>query len=75
MNYKVILGFLKSTSTVLIVSSLAGFSFLLMEKPFWPAFILAAISQYVIFSGIASTINQYLFYQTKQKSRFLLIPP
>jgi hypothetical protein len=67
MNYKVILGFLKSTSTVLIVSSLAGFSFLLLEKPFWPAFILAAISQYVVFSGIASTLNQYLFYQTKQK--------
>lgn len=57
----------KSTTTIVIISSLTGLSFVLINKPFWPAFLLSACMQYILFSAIASTINNYFAHQTRQK--------
>jgi len=66
--------FLKSTGTVCFLSSLIGLGAVLAEKTFWPAFILAAATQYILFSVIAGTINNYFNYQTRQKELDKLMP-
>jgi hypothetical protein len=66
--------FLKSTSTVCLLSGLIGLGFLLANKPFWPAFILATAIQYILFSLIAGTVNSYFAYQTRQKELDKLVP-
>jgi hypothetical protein len=71
---KTIFEFLKSTGTVCFLSSLIGLGFVLSGKPFLPAFILAAAVQYIIFSAIASTINNYFVHQTRQKELDKLLP-
>lgn len=59
--------FLKSTSSVLLTSGLIGLAFYLLNKSFWPGFFLAVGVQYVLFSVIANTINNYFIQQTRQK--------
>lgn len=59
--------FFKSTSSVLITSGLVGLAFHLVNYAFLPAFILTASVQYILFSVIASTVNNYFIQQTKQK--------
>ena len=66
--------FLKSTSTVCLLSGLIGLGFLLANKPFWPAFILASAVQYILFSLIAGTVNSYFIHQTRQKELDKLVP-
>lgn len=66
--------FLKSTTTVCILSSLFGLGFVLANKSFWPAFILAAAVQYILFSVIAGTIKNYFIQQTRQKELDKLAP-
>ena len=58
---------IKSTSIILLVSSLTGLAFVLLNKAFWPAFLLTTCVQYVLFSAIAGTINSYFAHQTRQK--------
>jgi hypothetical protein len=71
---KNVLSFLKSTSTVLGLSSLIGLACVLADKPFWPAFILSCAVQYIVFSVVAGTINNYLAYQIRQKELDKLVP-
>jgi transcription elongation factor Elf1 len=59
--------FFKSTTTVLVLSSLVGLASVISGQSFLPPFILALVAQYVLFSVIASTINNYFAQQTKQK--------
>lgn len=71
---KNVLEFFKSTSTVCFLSGLIGLGFILLNKPFWPAFIIAASVQYILFSVIAGTIRNYLSHQTLQKELDKLEP-
>lgn len=66
--------FFKSTSIVCILSSLFGIGFVLLGKPFWPSFILAAGIQYILFSLVAGVINNYFEHQTRQKELDKLTP-
>jgi len=66
--------FLKSTSVVMFTSSLVGLSFILLEKPFWPAFILAVCTQYILFSFVANLINSFLAASVRQKELDVLEP-
>jgi len=66
--------FLKSTTTVCFLSSLIGLGFVLAGKPFLPAFILAVAMQYILFSVIAGTVNNYFSHQTRQKELDKLAP-
>ena len=45
--------FVKSTTTVILLSSLVGLGFHLVNFNFWTAFILAFASQYILFSFIS----------------------
>lgn len=71
---KSVFEFLKSTSTVCFLSSLVGLGAVLADKLFWPAFILAAAAQYILFSVIAGTINNYFSYQIRQRELEKLLP-
>lgn len=57
LSYK---DFFKSTTIVLTNSGLVGLSFTLLDKPFWPAFILATCTQYLAFGVLVSIVSQYL---------------
>jgi hypothetical protein len=73
LNYN-FLQFFKSTFVVSVISSLIGLSAFLAGKSFWPAFLLATGCQYVVFSGIINTINNYLTLQARQKELDKLEP-
>jgi hypothetical protein len=66
--------FLKSTITVLIVSSLCGLAFILAGQTFWPAFILSSALQYVIFTFVGNLVNNYYTYQNRLKELDKLEP-
>lgn len=64
---KNLLSFFKSTVTVVALSSLSGWAFMLLNKPFLPAFLLTIGVQYILFTAVAGTVNNYFIQQTKQK--------
>lgn len=68
------LQFFKSTFVVTTVSSLIGLSFFLTGGSFWSAFLLSTGIQYIVFSGIVNTINNYLAFQARQKELDKLEP-
>ena len=65
---------IKSTSIVLFVSLLGGFSFYIIGYNFWSAFILFFIFQYILFSFIGNIINSYFLQKTKQQELEKLEP-
>ena len=71
---KNLLEFFKSTSIVCVLSSLFGIGFVLLGKSFWPAFILSAGIQYILFSLVASVVKNYFDHQTRQKELDKLTP-
>jgi hypothetical protein len=71
---KSLLSFLKSTSTVLIISSMIGGSTYLINQHFWSSFLLSMAIQYVLFSVVASTLTSYFAFQTRQKELDKLTP-
>lgn len=73
LNYN-ILQFFKSTTIVVSISSLIGTAFFLKEKSFWPAFLITAGVQYVLFSFIGNIFNNYFQYQNRQKELDKLEP-
>lgn len=66
--------FFKSTVTVCFLSTLIGLGFVLLDKPFLPAFILSAATQYILFTVIAGTITNYFKYQAREKELDKLAP-
>lgn len=66
--------FLKSTLTVLTISSLCGLAFILAGHTFWPAFILSGALQYVLFTFVGNIVNNYFAYQNRIKELDKLEP-
>jgi len=58
---------LKSTLTVLAVSSIAGLGVYLINGKFWSAFLLIFALQYIVFTFIGTIIKNYFTQKTYQK--------
>jgi hypothetical protein len=59
--------FIKSTSVVLVISTLIGLSVKLFNGSFWASFILSTGLQYILFTLFANIVNNYFIQQTRQK--------
>lgn len=63
---KNLLNFFRSTTTVAFISGLSGLAFHLLNKDFWPAFILTFVLQYALFSFVGNVISNYFSYKLKE---------
>jgi hypothetical protein len=67
LNKQLLFSFVKSTLTVLIISSLSALAIWLIGGNFIAAFILMFCLQYIIFSFVANIVNNYFAQKTRQK--------
>jgi len=66
--------FIKSTTIVLFISTVASLGISSLGGNFWASFALFFTIQYVIFSFLASIIKSYFIQKTKQKELDTLEP-
>jgi hypothetical protein len=65
---------IKSTLMVTIISAIGALGFHLFNINFWASFLLLFVIQYVVFSFISTTINNYYTQLTRQKELDMLEP-
>ena len=66
--------FIKSTSIVIIISAIGALGLYLFNINFWASFLLLFVLQYVVFSFVSSTINNFYIQKTRQKELDTLEP-
>jgi hypothetical protein len=74
LNKKFLNSFIKSTCIVLFISTLIGLASIALNGSFLAIFILSVCIQYILFSFVASIINNYFIQQAKIKELDKLEP-
>jgi hypothetical protein len=67
INKKYVLSFIKSTLIVILFSTILATGVFLSGGNFLAAFLMAAVTQYIIFSFVGGIIKNYYIQQTRQK--------
>jgi transcription elongation factor Elf1 len=73
-KYSIPWNFLKSTITVIVISTIASLGIKSIGGNFWASFSLFFVIQYVLFSFIASIIKNHQIQKTIQKELEVLEP-